>query len=577
MKLVDALRILREAPHNAKPFLTFLACGFTPGHLQTFLAANLQTLLPDRCVEVTTGLYGDIAGNIGQIDTLDGEAAAVILEWSDIDPRLGIRSLGGWGPKQLEDILRSLLPQLNRIKEHLQNASARHQVVVSLPSLQIPPIAFTPTWQASSFEQELEEEVARLGSWIVRQPNLKLINSAYLTRHSSGFDRFDVQSEVLSGFPYGLSFASRLAQALAQLIINRVPKKGIITDLDDTIWRGILGEVGIEGISWSLERRGHMHGLYQQLLRALSEEGVLIAVASKNNPSIVQQALKSDRMFLSAKDVFPMEAHWGRKSESVSRILKTWNVSAESVVFIDDSPMELAEVKATHPEIECILFPKDDYKAVYLLLTDLRDLFGKTSITREDSIRMESIRHSAIFKESVDDPFSADDFLRQAEAKLELSLHKIPVDPRALELVNKTNQFNLNGKRLSETEWQAFLGNPESFLLVAEYQDKYGPLGKIAVLAGRNVDNKTCVEVWVMSCRAFSRRVEHCCLAYLFDKFASEEIILDFKVTEKNGPFQYFLSEFSPQPSALGLRIPRGSFIAKCPARFHSIRELNDE
>jgi FkbH-like protein len=577
MKLVDALRILRQAPHGAKPFRTYLACGFTPGHLQTFLAASLQTLLPDRRVEIETGLYGDIAGNLRRINTFEGEAAAVVLEWPDLDPRLGIRSLGGWGPKQLEDILRNLLLQLDRIKEHLQNASTRHPLVVSLPAMQLPPAAFTPTWQASSFEQELQEEVSRFGSWVARQTNLKLVNSAYLARDSSEFDRFDVQSEVLSGFPYRVPFASRLAQALAELIFNRTPKKGIITDLDDTIWRGILGEVGIEGISWSIEHRSHMHGLYQQLLRALSEEGVLIAVASKNDPFLVQKALKSDRLILSGENVFPVEAHWGQKSESVSRILKTWNVGAESVVFIDDSPMELAEVKTTHPQVECILFPKDDYKAVYVLLTHLRDLFGKTSISKEDSIRLESIRHAANFRENVDDPQSADEFLRQADAELKLSLQKVPSDPRALELVNKTNQFNLNGKRMSEAEWQAFLENPESFLLVAGYQDKYGPLGKIAVVAGRNVDKRIYIEVWVMSCRAFSRRIEHSCLAYLFNKLASEEIMLNFEATQRNGPFQDFLSQFSPQPSALGVSISKASFSAKCPARFHSIQEISNE
>lgn len=577
MRLVNALRILRQAPRSAKSFRTFLACGFTPGHLQTFLAASLQTFFPDRRVEVETGLYGDIAGSLSLINTFDGEAAAVVLEWPDLDPRLGIRSLGGWGPKQLEDILRNVPFQLNRIKEHLRNASTRHPLVVSLPALQLPPAAFTPTWQASSFEQELKEEVARFGSWVARQTNFKLLNSTYLGGDSSELDRFDVQSEVLSGFPYRVPFASRLAQALAQLIVIRTPKKGIITDLDDTIWRGTLGEVGIEDISWSIEHRSHMHGLYQQLLRALSEAGVLIAVASKNDPSLVQRALKSDRLILSGENMFPVEAHWGRKSESVSRILKTWNVGAESVVFVDDSPMELAEVKATHPQVECFLFPKDDYKAVYVLLAHLRDLFGKTSISKEDSIRLQSIRQAAVFRENANDPHSVDEFLRQAEAKLELSLQKMPAEPRALELVNKTNQFNLNGERMSDVEWQALLENPESFLLVAGYQDKYGPLGKIAVVAGRNVDHKICIDVWVMSCRAFSRRIEYSCLAYLFNKLVSDEILLNFKATQKNGPFQDFVSQFSPLPSALSITISKAAFIAKCPATFHSIQELGNE
>src|SRR5258708_40172043 len=106
------------------------------------------------------------------------------------------------------------------------------------------------------------------------------------------FTRLDVQSELLSGFPYQLSHASALAELLAALVRNPIAKKGLITDLDDTLWAGILGESGVDGISWHLEQKAHIHGLNQQFLASLASAGVLIAVASKNDPALVEQAFE---------------------------------------------------------------------------------------------------------------------------------------------------------------------------------------------------------------------------------------------------------------------------------------------
>jgi FkbH-like protein len=115
------------------------------------------------------------------------------------------------------------------------------------------------------------------------------------------------------------------------------------------------------------------------------------------------------------------------------------------------------------------------------------------------------------------------------------------LDPRALELVNKTNQFNLNGKRYTEAAWQNYLRDPASFLLIASYTDKFGPLGKIAVLAGRQDGHALDIDAWVMSCRAFSRRIEFTCLEELFAKFGANEIKLDYVKTGRNGPLREFL------------------------------------
>jgi FkbH-like protein len=304
--------------------------------------------------------------------------------------------------------------------------------------------------------------------------------------------------------------------------------------------------VGVQNVSWDLEHGSHMHGAYQRLLHALAESGVLIGVASKNDPQLVAEAFLREDLLLPASSVYPVEASWGQKSEAVGRILKSWNIAADSVVFIDDSSMELAEVKAGHPGIETILFPKNDHQALNQLFQNLRDLFGKSYVSTEDSIRSQSIRHtSARLGDSHTSHQSLDKFLEQAEARFTFDFEKVQADDRALELINKTNQFNLNGRRITEPLWRQFLKENDSFVATVSYQDKYGPLGKIAVLAGRVKSDTVRIETWVMSCRAFSRRVEHRSLEEVIDHFGAKKLIFEFESTVRNGPLQKFFRELT--------------------------------
>jgi FkbH-like protein len=576
VNLVEALEILKQAvPKDEHPLRVFLACGFTPLHLQTFLAAHLRKSLPQEHVELKTGLFGDLAGSIDRLQTSGCDVLAVVIEWQDLDPRLGIRSLGGWRTTDLPDIVKSANQAVTRLEQALRPLSASILICVCMPTLPLPPLFTTPIQRASDYELQLRQLVASFAESISNESSIRVLNPQRLDELSPPHARFDVQSELMAGFPYKLPHASAVAELLAALIQNRTPKKGLITDLDDTLWSGILGEVGTEGISWDLDKHTHMHGLYQRFLGSLASAGVLIAVASKNDPALVEEAFERTDLILSKEEVYPFEVHWSRKSESVQRILKTWNIGPEAVVFIDDSPMEVAEVKAAFPEMECIVFPANDYQAIWDLLKRMRDLFGKNVIFAEDSIRLKSIRGASALREARDvSGDSSDDFLQSAEASIRFTFGKQAADSRAFELINKTNQFNLNGKRLSDTAWKTYLNDPATFLMTASYEDKFGPLGKIEVLLGRIQGKALRIDSWVMSCRAFSRRIEHQSLQQLFQKFDAEEICFDYQATPRNGPLQEFFTGLLGAPPITDLRFSRAIFSKRSPSLFHRVEEV---
>jgi FkbH-like protein len=575
MRLSEALTISRKAPAAAAPeFSVFLACGFTPLHLETFLRAHLQLALPEHRIAIETGLYGDFRGTQSRLREANPDCGVIVLEWQDLDARLGLRSLGGWRQSEFTEILDHVRSHLAWIEGTIEAVASRFPLAISLPTLPIPPLQrMVPAWSAGALDLRLQEIVSSFAVAAARNPHVRIVSAGWLDRISPAATRFDAKSELMDGFPYTVPHASALGEGLARLIQSPQPKKGLITDLDNTLWKGILGEIGCVNVSWELDQKSHMHAAYQELLRSLAETGVLIAVASKNDPALVEEAFGRRDLILKKDAIFPFEVHWNPKSESVSRILDAWNIGAESVVFVDDSAAELAEVKAAHPAIECLLFPKAQQE-VYDLLGALRNLFAKPAVTEEDKIRLDSLRSShGMRQESGRSGTNPDEFLEHAGSILEVSFAKDPVDPRVLELLNKTNQFNLNGRRYTEAGLRRLLADPGSFLLKAAYEDRFGRLGTIALVLCSIHERTIHVDSWVMSCRAFSRRIEHACLDHLFRRFAVDEMVFDFQATERNKPLQAFFAEFLGGPPESPFHLSKDLFREKCARLFHRIED----
>jgi len=572
--ITEALKLVQKVPPDAISYDVLLACGFTPLHLQTLLRGHLQQRIRERKASLKTGLYGDLTGTIRNAAEQPLQGLAVVVEWSDLDPRLGFREGGRWGTTVIDDIVRSVEGSLRRISAALNSVPAGTRTVVVLPTLPFPVLFHTPGSLAGAAELRIQELVSTFATEAAGRKGTFVLNAQWLAEHSPPASRYDFKSDIITGLPYTLTHADAVAKGVAALLAPAAPKKGIITDLDDTLWFGIVGEVGPENVSWDLASHRYLHGLYQRLLAALAEEGVLVGVASKNDPAVATEALSRPDCYLPVSKIYPVEIHWNAKSSSVAKILKTWNIAADTVVFVDDSPMELAEVEAEHPGIECILFPKDDYAAGYRMLRSIRDKFGKERVSDDDAIRLESIRRGAEFQEAASEGAASDEFLEAADATISIDFQAPLDDARVLELVNKTNQFNLNGVRYTEADWQRINSQPGAFTIAVAYEDKFGPLGKIAVLQGHSNSNALHVNAWVMSCRAFARRIEHQCMKALFEKFGAERVVLNYTQTPRNGPTRDFLESVTGSTPQGAAEITQEAFQSACPPLYHKVLEI---
>src|SRR5581483_2645971 len=211
-----------------------LACGITPLHLQNYMAAHLQSSRPDRKIRVTTGLFGDLPGTLEQLPKQAAQAAALVIEWSDLDPRLGYRQLGGWGRIGLANSVDAVEGTLQRLENAIAALPKSTILAVSLPTLALPPSFHTTGWHASAAEIALERAIADFAARIGVRSSVRIVNRQKLDLSSPPHSRYDFRSDLNTGFPYTIAHADILGNALANLIACPAPKKGLITDLDDT-------------------------------------------------------------------------------------------------------------------------------------------------------------------------------------------------------------------------------------------------------------------------------------------------------------------------------------------------------
>ncbi|MBV9499429.1 MAG: hypothetical protein JO138_08635, partial [Acidobacteriaceae bacterium] len=176
MNLIDALELLKQAvPENSQLFRVFLACGFTPLHAKTFLAAHLRKCFPYRRVQIETGIFGDLAGTLEGLAAGNLDAVAVLIEWSDLDARLGIRSLGGWHQANLPDIVDCSTRMARRVEDSLIRISRAVPVICCLPALPLPPLFPSRPEQSSQSELQLHRLIASVAVSRSEPPGMRLL------------------------------------------------------------------------------------------------------------------------------------------------------------------------------------------------------------------------------------------------------------------------------------------------------------------------------------------------------------------------------------------------------------------
>lgn len=312
-------------------------------------------------------------------------------------------------------------------------------------------------------------------------------------------------------------------------------KKTVVVDLDNTLWKGVIGEDGIEGIELGIETpEGMMYSEFQEYLKNIKDRGILLNICSKNEAHAAELGLSHPSSKLKIEDVTITKCNWERKSVNIMEMSRQLNLNTDSFVFIDDNPAEQEEVKRNIPNITVL--PVQDPSDMRRLL-DWSGYFEITNYSKEDLQRnglyKANLERNAMLSEG-----DYQDYLLGLQMRVEFAGVSQANIERVTQLINKTNQFNVTGLRLGMAEVEKFA--QENISICGTLFDKFGSNGLVSVILGKIVDNRTlAISVWIMSCRVFKRQMEYA----MFDRLVElcrqrgiNKITGQFIPTNKNMP-----------------------------------------
>ena len=384
-----------------------------------------------------------------------------------------------------------------------------------------------------------EDIAALLQAELQEIPGVHVISTAELFAYYPVAEYYDTHSDKLAHIPFTPLFFSALATVLARKIysLTSTPYKVIVLDCDQTLWGGVCGEDGACGIeitpSWKK---------IQEFLLEQYHAGMLLCLCSKNNEADVVEvfANRSD-MPLKLDHFVARRINWRQKSENIRDLAQELNLGSDSFIFLDDDPVECAEVQSNCPEVLTFQVPRDPEQA-WRFLSHLW-IFDHLKITAEGQRRTLAYKQSAERKRFRHASLSFRDFLAGLDLQIEISPLAPHQIPRLSELTQRTNQFNFTTQRRSESEIQSLCQTEGAECLTVNLRDRFGDYGLVGAIIFRAV-HCILVDSFLLSCRALGKGVEHRLLSRLGEiaiQRGLNRVEVRYLQTNKNRPALEFL------------------------------------
>ena len=351
--------------------------------------------------------------------------------------------------------------------------------------------------------------------------------------------------------PEGLSVIARhMAAGIRVLTSGR--KKVLVLDLDNTLWGGVVGEMGSHGIAIGGSTEGEAFLAFQKHVKRLKESGILLAACSKNNDADAREPFeKNEQMALRLGDFAAFHASWDGKPDRLRRMALELNLGLDSFVFFDDNPVERAHVRAELPEVLVPEVPADP--SLYIRTLQETLAFEAVEITSADAERASQYVAESSRKQALGAAASPREYL----ASLQMQAETQPITrgnlDRVVDLITKTNQFNLTTRRHAHAQVQEMVDTPRSVCFAVHLADKFGDYGIISVvLAVPHTEDTLRIDTWLMSCRAMGRTVEHLvmnCIVHEAKAHKYEKLAAEYLPTPKNVPVKELLPSFGFEPA----------------------------
>ena len=372
----------------------------------------------------------------------------------------------------------------------------------------------------------------------VEKPNVQTIDfSAFLKQYASAewidWKFYHLSQMVLNPRLSG-AFEKWLAEQERALALKR--KKCLVHDLDNTLWGGVLGEDGINGIQVDGDYPGKAYHLWQEGLKELEHQGVILAICSKNNQADVEELFTVREMPLKWEDFACMRINWSDKASNIRAIAEDLNIGLDSMVFVDDNPTERELIRQQLPMVAVPEWPSQPYELPAFYAQLVREYFAVYTLTAEDKRKTEQYRQNASRAQAQAQFTNMEDFLRSLQMELTICEATDITIPRIAQLTQKTNQFNLTTKRYTENDIRRLLADGAKIWTLA-VRDKFGDYGITGLLI---LTKQGVIDTLLMSCRVLGKGIEEAFVQAVLRQVGLEAIRAKYIPTMKNGQVAEF-------------------------------------
>jgi FkbH-like protein len=478
-------------------------------------------------------------------DSVAPDTVVFVVFLQDVISSENIQALLRGDPsfREIDGLLAPLLMAIESFAAH----SSSHLIVAwsnASPAAAVESARRAPAWEvvSSRFETLLRGRQAQLKT-------LSLLTLDKFFADAGRADCFDARNYYavhcrLS--PRGLGVVARQIAELTQRFFE-APKKVLVLDCDNTLWGGVLGEDGLAGIRLGQDGSGAAFADFQRIIRNLSKEGVLLAIASKNDEKLVWQAFdEHPAMILRRSDITASRINWKDKSENLEELSDELGLALDSFVFWDDNLLERESLRLRLPDVTVPDIPREVWHWPSWL--ESSNLFKTLENTSEDLRRGEMYRARAEFRSQSAQSGTEIDFLKGIQLRPEALAVGAALVSRAAQLAIKTNQFNLRTQRHDEAAIRQIAKEEKALSFLVHLRDKFGDHGNVGLVITRSTANAKVafLDTFLLSCRVLGRHLEAWMLDHTIQRLKRERVevlLAEFVPSERNQVAATFLME----------------------------------
>jgi FkbH-like protein len=466
--------------------------GLQPAlYLAPFNAITLEVLNPG------SGLYASTPDLIFLSAALD-----------DLVPELGSTTARAELETKGRDAVATLISQVRALLE-------RTAATVVLHSLHSPTIGVSPLdWRADGRGSWMRDLNAELLAAFGTERRVHLLDVAHVAalRHEGRYENPKMRYMASMRYSEGLVPAVAAAYARYAVPLKGLTKKCLVLDCDNTLWGGIVGEDGPTGIRLGNTSPGIEYRDFQLAIQALSKRGILLAINSKNNPDDALEVIRSHPWMVLREDAFSaLRINWTSKVENLKSIADELNIGLDSLVFMDDNPVECEQVRQMLPQVVTVQMPKDPSR--YRETLESLPWFESFAVTAEDLQRLEQYRANHSREALKSTTQSVEDYLGSLNILVGIRPIAAETLARCVQLVNRTNQFNLTTRRYTAEDIERMLASDAWHTFTLSARDKFGDHGLVGLALVERTADAWRIDTLLMSCRVLGQGIEQSLLA----------------------------------------------------------------